>query len=300
MLTAHEIIDTFALRNASINGDEIICSCPFTQNHKHGDRHPSFGISVSKQVYNCFSCHESGSLVTLATEVLGMTRLQALEEINGSLTEGEISGMIYGREYEDAKPINPIDADVGRWMTGPRDYWYSRGFDDETIGKWRLGFDMVEQRATVPVYFKGELVGWTKRASSDSQKPKWTHFPGMPKGRILFGMDNSKIDSAILVEAPLSAIKLDQYGFPNAIASFGASLSDEQALLIRSHYNNVLIFYDPDDAGRRGTLNAIKKLEKFMGVYIVQPTRDDPAALTHAECLEAISNKPVIPSWAYV
>lgn len=300
MLMHSEVVDMFSLRNATYHRDEISCSCPYTQNHKRGDANPSFGINVRKQVFICRSCGESGNLVKLAMDILGLDRFSAMRAVYRDLSQEEALALMHGSERVGrSEPISPIEADISRWCSGPRDYWYSRGFNDETIGKWRLGYDTYENRATVPVYWKGSLVGWTKRAGVDGMSPKWTHYPGMPKSRMLFGMDAVDTDSAILVEAPLSAIMLDQYGIKGAVASFGASLSDDQAVLLRSHFNNVLIFYDPDQAGVSGTRKAIDKLEKFMNVYIVQPTRDDPAAMSREECLEAINVRPVISSWAW-
>lgn len=298
MLSAIEIIELFGLQNVSTRGDEITCSCPFAANHARGDKRPSFGISVSKGVYNCFSCGESGNLTMLAERTLGMTRVEAMEAVYRDLTPAEALAMMQSPGYEPSR-VTPMEFDISKWSKNKHKYWAKRGFNEETIGKWQLGYDPQENRVVVPIYFKKELVGWTKRALDDVTKPKWSHSNGVPMSKVLFGMDAFSGESAILVEAPLSAIMLDQYGIKGAVASFGASLSDEQAVLLRTNYNNVLIFYDPDEAGARGTEKAIKKLEKFMSVYVVQQTRDDPAAMTKEECLEAISGKPVIASWAW-
>ena len=114
---------------------------------------------------------------------------------------------------------------------------------------------------------------------------------------MLFGIDNFTGESAILVEAPLSVIMLDQYGISNAIASFGCRLSKEQAKYIRSNYNKLLIWYDPDDAGFKGTMAAIKLLKDFLDVYVIKPTKDDPAAMSYDEVHEAL--KQVYPAWLY-
>ena len=119
---------------------------------------------------------------------------------------------------------------------------------------------------------------------------------GFDKSLCLFGMDNFTDDSAVLVEAPLSAIMLDQYGVHNAVASFGCKLSDAQARLLRSSYNSVAVWYDPDDAGQAGAADAVGKLEDFMDVYVVPPTRDDPAAMSLEEDMEAL--RSAVPLWA--
>lgn len=295
MITKEQIVGLFNLHNVSFRGDEIICSCPFPV-HEHGDRNPSFGINVSKGVYNCFSCHESGNLVQLCERLLGMNRMEAMSEIYSDMTLAEAFELMESGSGWSRTALSPLECDITDWCSNRHEYWHQRGFTDETIGKWRLGYDPSENRVVVPVYFNGELVGWTKRRVNESDSPKWKHSRDFYKNAVLFGIDNTVGDSCILVEAPLSAIMLDQYGIGNAVASFGCNLSDEQAILLRSNYNNVCLFYDPDEAGRVGAAKAIKLLERFVNLYIVPYSRDDPAAMTKEECEAALAN--VVPSWA--
>lgn len=296
VIDAKGMVDAFSLRNASLNGDELIASCPFTHNHKRGDARPSFSINVSKGVYHCLGCGESGTVVQLAQSLLGMTYLEAHQRFYGDVTEDDVSRML-GREHEEPVERTRMDIEVSQWCPSYHEYWAHRGFTRETVGSWNLGYDRTSNRVVVPVTVDGRTVGWSKRAVGDGQ-PKWIHCPGMHKSSILFGLDRMSGDSAILVEAPLSAIMLWQHGIANAVASFGASLSDEQAVLLRRSCNSVLVFYDPDDAGRKGTELAIKKLAKFVSVFVVQPTRDDPAAMSREENMAALGN--IVPSWAWM
>lgn len=295
-MSQNEIITTFGLRNATVSRDEILCSCPFSQNHPNGDRHPSFRLNSEKGVYICYACGERGNIIQLAERVLGMSPFEARSTFSADLTDEAVDGLMRPRGVE-RKVLTPLQADISRWVGNKHPYWRSRGFTDETVGKWQLGYDPAEDRVVVPVYFKGELMGWSKRAVDDVTLPKWKHSPDMPKSEILFGMDNFNGDSAVLVEAPLSVVMLDQYGVSNAVASFGCSLSGSQARLLRANYNNVLIFYDPDEPGRRGAVEAARKLEDFVDVYMVGDTRDDPAAMTLEENLDAIGS--AMPLWAW-
>lgn len=295
-MSQNEIISTFGLRNATVSRDEILCSCPFSHNHPNGDRHPSFRLNSEKGVYLCYACGEKGNIVQLAEKVLGMTPFEARSTFSADLTDDAIDGLMKAQGVE-RKALTPLQADVSGWAGNSHPYWRMRGFNDATIGKWGLGYDPVDDRVVVPVYFKGMLVGWSKRAVDDFTMPKWKHSHDMPKSDILFGMDNFNGDSAVLVEAPLSVIMLDQYGISNAVASFGCKLSDAQARLIRANYNNVLIFYDPDEPGQRGARDAAGKLERFVDVYMAPVTRDDPAAMTLEEDVAAIGG--ALPLWAW-
>ena len=297
MIQAKDIVDMFGLKNVRIVRDELICSCPFTENHSRGDLRPSFGINMEKGVAHCLGCGWSGNMVQLAEQLLKMNHIEALSAIYPDLTVDDALALMAGRGYDGIRKLSPIECDVKRWAENKHGYWHQRGLNDQTIGKWQLGYDPAENRVTVPIYFDKMLVGWTKRAVDNNTFPKWKHSPNLPRNQILFGVDNFKGDSAILVEAPLSAIMLDQLGYHNAVASFGCSLNDEQALLLRSRYNKLLIYYDPDPAGEKGTKKAIEKLQNFLDVYIIGRTSDDPAATPADEIADAMAK--VTPAWAW-
>ena len=298
MLDATKLIELLGLRNASVQGHELICSCPFSENHQNGDRHPSFGIDLNTGLNHCFSCGESGTLPQLAQRVLGVSFMQAQQRVFGDLDFGEAQRIIDGTStIAPERHLNAIECDVVGWSQQKHPYWAGRGFTEETIGHWNLGYDVQVNRVVVPIYFDHVLVGWTKRRVDESVQPKWEHSSGLPRDSILFGADEVNGKNIILVEAPLSAIMLQQQGIPNAVASFGCSLSQGQADLIRARYEGVLIFYDPDKAGHEGTKRAIKMLEPFVDVWAVGQTRDDPAAMSKEENMSAISS--LVPSFSY-
>ena len=294
-VSPQEIVSLFGFRNASLSRDELTCSCPFTQNHAHGDRNPSFGMNVNTGLWLCRACGEKGNLPQLAERVLGMSRIDALRTFSVDITPDTVDRLM-DDGYEAPKPMTPMQMDISRWCSNKHEYWHQRGFVDETIGRWHLGYDPEENRVVVPVYKDGELMGWSKRAVNDVDQPKWRHSPDMEKSRLLFGQDNFTGDTAIVVEAPLSVIMLDQYGVSNAVATFGCKMSDAQARMLRANYNNVLIWYDPDQPGQDGMADAVGKLEDFVDVYVVPPTRDDPAGMTMEEDLAALQS--ATPLWA--
>lgn len=275
-----KLIEELSLSRASVKGTELTCSCPFSQNHKHGDSNPSFGISLDKEVCHCFGCGWSGSVISLYCEVLGIGRSEAAHMVYGNISPAEMARMLSGDQEREPEE-RPVLKD--RW-SGWHEYWGERGFSKETVGRWGLGFDPEENRVTVPIRHKGDVVGYTKR-SLDGSQPKWKNTKGFDKRNYLFGLDERKGGRCVLVEAPLSAIKLWQEGVRGAVASFGCSLSEEQSLLIRSNFDECLIWYDPDDAGRNGALKAVRMLEPFMPVFVVISSSDDPCAVSEEEAL---------------
>ena len=57
-------------------------------------------------------------------------------------------------------------------------------------------------------------------------------------------------------------VALHQFGFDNAIASLGTSLTEEQATLMTRYADQVVLIYDGDKAGQNATQRAIPILEK--------------------------------------
>ena len=66
----------------------------------------------------------------------------------------------------------------------------------------------------------------------------------------------------ILVEGNVDVVTLHQYGFENAVASLGTSLTEEQVTLLSRYTEQVVLTYDGDDAGQRAAKRAIPMLEK--------------------------------------
>jgi DNA primase len=54
--------------------------CPFPD---HQEKTPSFSVSETKQVYNCFGCHKKGNIFTFVQEFNGMNFPEAIEYLAG-------------------------------------------------------------------------------------------------------------------------------------------------------------------------------------------------------------------------
>ena len=54
------------LTNTKIKGDELWASCPLGI---HVDKNPSFSLSLSENIYYCFTCNSSGTAMQLAVKM---------------------------------------------------------------------------------------------------------------------------------------------------------------------------------------------------------------------------------------
>ena len=131
-------------------------------------------------------------------------------------------------------------------------------------------FDRFRDRLMFPIIdVRGNVIGFGGRTlKNDKDTAKYLNSPEtliFNKRKNLFGLNlakKSKENSLILVEGNIDVVALHQYGFDNAVASLGTSLTEEQAALITRYAEQVILLYDGDQAGQNATARAIPILEK--------------------------------------
>ncbi|MBQ2854374.1 MAG: DNA primase [Oscillospiraceae bacterium] len=125
----------------------------------------------------------------------------------------------------------------------------------------RLMFPIIDVRGNV-IGFGGRIIKNDKEAAKYLNSPETLIFN---KRKNLFGLNLAKKTRHpyfILVEGNIDVVTLHQYGFDNAVASLGTSLTEEQAALLARYTEQVVLIYDGDSAGQRATQRAIPILEQ--------------------------------------
>ena len=146
--------------------------------------------------------------------------------------------------------------------------------DEELIAADLVGekngriYDRFRNRLMFPIIdVRGNVIGFGGRVLDDS-KPKYLNSNEtviFNKRKNLFGMNfakKTKQPNIILVEGNIDVVTLHQYGFDNAVASLGTSLTEEQVALLSRYTEQVVLTYDGDEAGQRAAKRAIPMLEK--------------------------------------
>ena len=131
-------------------------------------------------------------------------------------------------------------------------------------------YDRFRDRLMFPIIdVRGNVIGFGGRIiKKDSDAAKYLNSPEtliFNKRKNLFGMNLAKKTKQgyfILVEGNIDVVALHQYGFDNAVASLGTSLTEEQAALITRYTDQIVLIYDGDKAGQNATQRAIPILEK--------------------------------------
>ena len=156
-------------------------------------------------------------------------------------------------------------------------------------------YDRFRNRLMFPIIdVRGNVIGFGGRVLDDST-PKYLNTSEtliFNKRKNLFGLNfakKSKLGYIILVEGNVDVVTLHQFGFDNAVASLGTSLTEEHATLLSRYTEQVVLTYDADEAGQRAAKRAIPMLEK-VGIQVkVLRMRDakDPDEFLHKHGAEA-------------
>ncbi|ASZ11751.1 DNA primase [Chitinophaga sp. MD30] len=142
-----EIVGSFV--KLKKRGTNYLGLCPF-----HNEKSPSFTVSPSKEIYKCFGCGASGNTISFIMEHEKYSYVEALrwlaQKYNVEIEETEVSAEAkqrllladslhiinnYAREYFTE---NLFSSDEGQNVG--LSYFEERGFTEETIRKFQLGY----------------------------------------------------------------------------------------------------------------------------------------------------------------
>ena len=165
------------------------------------------------------------------------------------------------------------------------EYGVKRGLEPETIERFGCGMclskGMFAGRYVIPLRDEqGRLVGYAGRSIDDTE-PKYLFPPGdkgFAKSRLLFGLHRlleKKPASpwVVVVEGVFDAMTVEQAGYP-CVGLLGSSLSKEQEELLCRHFDQVILLFDGDDAGRSATDDCLLRLGRRVLVKAIPLAED--------------------------
>jgi DNA primase len=301
---------------------ELIHSCclPFGA-HKNGDRNPSASLNFKKLTYRCLGCGGKGGLLWFIAACRGEDGAQARQWLEGETGTGnavmelpkllQMLDQIYQPDSEYRPPMSAYPEQVLNPWTWEVFHPYltdgmpefgvkGRNIPEDTLRKFRIGyapnyFDDSE-RVIIPVWWKGELVGWqARRIAADGHTDKYRNSPDFPKDHIFYNFHAAS--TAIVVEGSMSVLR-HWHHQPEIITGFNSHLSDAQLRLLRG-FRNVVLWLDNDDAGWAGTRHAGDILEDHTQVWTVpSPYAADPADFPDDLVDEMLDNRQPYSLWA--
>ncbi|QLF83332.1 DNA primase [Rhodococcus phage NiceHouse] len=230
--------------------------CPF-----HANYH-SAACSVAKDTgfFMCFnaSCNARGEFSDLLEHTQGWnifkTRRFMLEHEGEQKTYDEIIEEIYASSEEMVEfPASTLEKMRNAYAesTQAKDYMHWRGFDDDTLEYFQVGYDPNRRMVVVPMVDNtGRTVGVIGRTIAGEKRFK--NSKELPTKKTLFNINNAKragSDYVVLVESSYDAMRIHQSGYPNVCATLGGTYSEYHVSQINRHFDGIILMTDSDEAG---------------------------------------------------
>ena len=318
VLIHYDVLDRFKR-----SGDSLSGPCPIHE----GENPTQFRVSLSKNIWNCFSkCKCGGNVLDFISRMENVSihgaAIKAIEWFD--LDTETMSAHSDDKPQNDA-PKNGTDsrpkAVAKKAVAAPekttpnpplkfrldkleRDHPYltERGLTVKTIVDFGLGYctkGIMAERIAIPINNPdGKVVAYAGRllGEPEDDSPKYKLPPGFKKNLELFNIDRAIMEPSdlplVIVEGFFDCMKIHQNGYRKVVALMGDSMSAAQEELIRKHTtraSHVIVVLDENDAGRAGRDDIACRLSKhcFVRVHVFDTPDAEPEHLT-AEDVQAL------------
>jgi DNA primase len=297
VLRHYDLFDQFKRGADSLSGP-----CPI---HK-GSNPTQFRVSISKNVWNCFSeCKHGGNVLDFIARMENVTihaaALKAIEwfdldpaSMSGQTEEAEENPPSERKRESAPKPTSPKPTPATEpsapnkplkfrleKLEREHPYLAERGLTLETLVDFGVGYcakGMMAERIAIPIHNpQGEVVAYAGRFPGEPGEgtPKYKLPQGFRKSLELYNLDRAAKEPVenplIIVEGFFSCMKLHQLGFRKVVALMGSTLSAAQEELLRQHtsqHSQIVVLLDEDEAGRAGRDDLAVRLARFAFVRI--------------------------------
>jgi DNA primase len=301
-ITMEQVLDHYGLMDTfKRSGDSLSGPCPI---HK-GANPTQFRVSISKNVWNCFSeCKHGGNTLdfiarmekvsihaaaTKAIEWFKLDRNTVTASSRQEKDDAEAPTDERPRPKPAAKPASAPENNAPNRPLGfhldklqrEHPYLTERGLMLETIVDFGIGFcakGTMADRIAIPIHnVKGEVVAYAGRFPGipGEDMPKYKLPQGFRKSLELFNIDRAVKEPPdkplVVVEGFFDCLKLHQNGWRKVVALMGSTMSAAQEALIREHTNensHVIVMLDEDEAGQAGRDDIACRLSKFCFVRV--------------------------------
>lgn len=305
------VLEYYGAQNIYQKGDELIHSCLLDRvypHHSNGDKSPSASLNTEKLVYNCFT-GGGGDILWLVQELERCDRVHALDRLSRLGMEDWEENDLQSALDNVRKLLrsDTFEAPMPTYSTFILEPWLAihpylteaRGLSEETIMRYKLGYDPEDVRIVIPHFWNGKMVGYQKRALTDERwpmtpitngegVPRYWNSPNFPKDSTLFNYDNvvaRDCDSVVVVESAMSVLKAetwyDEYGeYGNVVSTFSGKVNQQQIDHLK-RFGTVILAMDNDSSGWGGTIKLYNGLKGFCKVFIIDtPDKLDLGDLT--------------------
>lgn len=292
-ISMEQVLDHYGLLDRfKRSGDTLSGPCPI---HK-GSNSTQFRVSVSKNLWNCFSeCKKGGNtldfIARMEDESIYAAALKAIEwfglDAKALTSRAEAAEKPVDSAGKESAANKPLEFRLEK-LERSHAYLTERGLTTETVIDFGLGYcakGMMAGRIAIPIHNpEGDIVAYAGRFPGEppGDTPKYKLPPGFRKSLELYNIDRALKEPAdkplVVVEGFFDCMKLHQFGCRKVVGLMGSTLSPAQEELLRkdkARWSRVLLLLDEDEAGRAGREDIVSRLAKFAFVKIhVFPAED--------------------------
>ncbi|WP_077325727.1 DnaB-like helicase C-terminal domain-containing protein [Virgibacillus siamensis] len=242
-------------------------NCPF-----HDERTPSFTYFPETDTYHCFGCGSGGTVVDYVMQRESIKEPYEAVEYMADKHNIQLAGFdkeVIKRKKDIVKKNRSTALEHYKNVKQAESFLLDRGFNQETIKKFGIGFNMQANAITIPYLDTyGNVVGETYR-NLDDDKPKYVNSKEddvFKKSELLFGLDKARKhikDKVFISEGYFDAIALYQMGYKESVAFCGSYLTDGQANLLSKYMTKrtkIYLIPDNDKTGLKNVSRNIKTL----------------------------------------
>lgn len=294
-----------------------------------GDNKTSFRMNTQTKTWTCYSrnCHDEigYDVISLVEHMLSTDfsgAVSYLETITGINIKDEMDYVRYKqaqdrmdfiRNQSDNRIVPPalVSEEYLTSFKKFRSPYFEKedngGFDKSTLDEFEIGGGYVDkhgcQRDVIPIRDKdGKLVSYSFRdiTGKTDDSYKYILTKGFDKDKVLYNLNKAKNNmgenrSIVVVEGFKSVWRLYQAGYLNAVACMGSHITTGQQQLIYSTAFEVIVVFDADIAGIKGTKSAIRDMSQNIKVIpiFLPHTGKDPSDYKVRELVEILGGVDV-------
>jgi DNA primase len=253
-----DIVDVLTANGVDVRkiGDREITGCCPVHVFRTGrhDKSPSWSMNLSTGLWICFSCGARGTLSMLLSEISGdeVDTLSIQKMLVNVSMDRLLSGPTEKAEHQF------VSDDFFNFVRVSDKRCDKRSLDPDLVYTYGVRWNPEHKSWAIPIMDQlGKLHGWQEKKLGYVR-----NFPvGVEKGKTLFGIERFRSRTAVLVESPLDVIRFAAvFSKPQAVASFGAYLTDTQTRLLSYVADKVIVALDNDKAGREASIKLYKSM----------------------------------------
>lgn len=312
------VLEELGVSKSSNVGSQLSCECPLAKwFHKGGtDSRPSMSIKIGEGVslFTCFSCGESGTLFQLVDSYSRLSGkplgnlISYVKDIETPSLSMALAKAMHSSKHgqplkTNAKVLNENLLSVFFCATEvPQalSYLQSRGVSEGTIKEFEIKFDSRNHRIVFPIRNQtGGLVGAVGRSLIDNG-PKYYNYFGFEAAKCLGGVHRIKdnFNRVLLVEGMFDVLRAsvsECQTNAQAVCTFKAEASNEQCSQLIGLAKSILICYDGDMAGYKGSEKTFARLKRKVPFLrcIKMPECADVGSLSSEEFIELLQKNGV-------